>query len=280
MRLRWIWPWAAGLLCALPCLAQERVLTIDEALALARERAADVALARGRVEEARARQTQAGRRFQENPELEVNGGYRHAEDDYFDFDAALTQSLYGGRRRDARLAGAQAALDRAEAELAEVRRRLLRDVWTAFGRVLAAQTRAVLVSRSREAADALLAATERRYEAGEATALELNRARIAAAGARAEQGGGGGRRERGARRAEGAARAAPWRVRRGPRAASLPGPPWSWKPSWRDWIGGRTSSPWRPSCGKPRPRCCWARPSPGPAWGCAAAWPARRGRTS
>lgn len=188
MKLRWIWPWAAGLLCALPCLGQERVLTIDEALSLARERAADVALARGRVEEARARQTQAGRRFQENPELEVNGGYRRAGDDYFDFDAALTQSLYAGRRRDARLAGTQAALDRAEAELAEVRRRLLRDVWTTFARVLTARKRAALVSRSREAADALLSATERRYEAGEATALELNRARVAAAGARAEQG--------------------------------------------------------------------------------------------
>lgn len=175
-------------LYAFPGLSQERVLTIDEALALARERAADVAVARGRVEEARARQAQAGRRFQENPELEVNGGYRSADDDYFDFDAALSQSLYAGRRRSARLAGAQAAFDRAEAELAEVRRLLLRDVWTAFARVLMAGDRVALVSRSREAADALLSATERRYEAGEATALELNRARVAAAGARAEQG--------------------------------------------------------------------------------------------
>jgi outer membrane protein, heavy metal efflux system len=187
MKLCWVWPWAALCFYTLPGLGQERVLTIDEALALARERAADVALARGRVEEARARQAQAGRRFHENPELEVNGGYRRDEDDYFDFDAALSQSLYGGRRREARLAGTQAALDRAEAELAEVRRRLLRDVWTAFTRVLAARERGALVSRGREAADALLASTERRYEAGEATALEMNRARVAAAAARAEQ---------------------------------------------------------------------------------------------
>ena len=188
MRFRWVWPWAALFLYAFPGLSQERVLTIDEALALARERAADVALARGRVEEARARQAQAGRRFQENPELEVNGGYRRAEDDHFDFEAAVSQGLYAGSRRAARLAGAQAGLDRAEAGLAEVRRLLLRDVWTAFVRVLAAGERAALVSRSREAADALLTATERRYEAGEATALELNRARVAAAGARAGQG--------------------------------------------------------------------------------------------
>lgn len=188
MRLRWVWLWAALCLYALPGLSQERVLTIDEALALARERAADVALAQGRIAEARARQTQAGRRFQENPELEVNGGYRSAEEGYFDFETAVSQNLYAGRRRAARLVGAQAALDRAEAELAEVRRLLLRDVWTAFVRVLVAGDRVALVSRSREAADALLAATERRYEAGEATALELNRSRVAAAGARAEQG--------------------------------------------------------------------------------------------
>ncbi|HKV08640.1 MAG TPA: TolC family protein, partial [Thermoanaerobaculia bacterium] len=143
--------------------------------------------ARGRVEEARARQTQAGRRFQENPELEVNGGYRRAEDDFLDFEAAVSQGLYAGRQRTARLAGTQAALDRAEAELDEARRLLARDVGTAFVRILRARDRAALRTRNREAADALLAATERRYEAGEATALELNRARTAAASARAEQ---------------------------------------------------------------------------------------------
>ena len=117
MRFRWVWPWAALCLCALPGFGQERVLTIDEALALARERAASVVLAEGRIEEARARQAQAGRRFQENPAVEVNGGYRRAEDDFLDFEAAVTQDLDAGRRRSARLAGAQAALDRAEAEL-------------------------------------------------------------------------------------------------------------------------------------------------------------------
>jgi cobalt-zinc-cadmium efflux system outer membrane protein len=191
MRLRWLWPWAALCLCALPGLGQERVLTIDEALTLARERAVDVVLARGRIDEARARQAQAGRRFQENPALEVNGGYRRvgrAEDDDLDFEAAVSQDLYAGRMRAARLAGTQAALERAEAELADVRRLLLRDVWTAFVRVLAARDRAEVLARTRQAAGALLAATERRYDAGEATALEMNRARAAAATARAEQG--------------------------------------------------------------------------------------------
>jgi cobalt-zinc-cadmium efflux system outer membrane protein len=189
MRIRSVWPWATLFLCALPALGQERVLTLDEALALARERGTSIVLARGRVDEARARQAQAGRRFQTNPELEVNGGYRRAEDDFLDFEAAVSQDLYAGKQRSARLAGTRAGLERAEAELDEARRRLVRDVGTAFVRVLAARERAGFLARSREAANALRASTERRYEAGEATALELNRARVAAASARAEQSG-------------------------------------------------------------------------------------------
>jgi cobalt-zinc-cadmium efflux system outer membrane protein len=162
-------------------------LTLDDALALARERGAEVVLARGRIEEARARQAQAGRRFQETPVLEVTGGLRNAEADYLDFEAAVSQDLYAGRERAARLAATQAGLDRAQAELEEARRLLLRDVWTTFAHSLAAQDRVNLLTRSRQAADALLTATERRYEAGEATALEMNRARTAAASARAEQ---------------------------------------------------------------------------------------------
>jgi cobalt-zinc-cadmium efflux system outer membrane protein len=140
------------------------------------------------VEEARARQAQAGRRFQENPVVEMNGGYRRAEDDFLDFEAAVSQGLDPERRRSARLAGAQAALDRAEAEVEEARRLLLRDVRAAFVRHLVAQERVALLARSRQAADELLGSTERRSAAGEATDLELNRARTVAASARSAQG--------------------------------------------------------------------------------------------
>jgi cobalt-zinc-cadmium efflux system outer membrane protein len=187
MRLRCLWPWAALLLCAFPGFSQERVLTIDEALALAREQAASVILARGRIEEARAHQVQAGRRFQESPTVELNGGYRHAGADVLDFEAAVTQGLDSGPRRTARLAGTQAVLDRAEAELADARRLLLRDVWTTFVRASVAGDRVSYLIRSRQAAEELLATTERRFEAGEATALDQNRSRAAAASARADQ---------------------------------------------------------------------------------------------
>jgi outer membrane protein, heavy metal efflux system len=188
MRFRRVRLWAVLLLCALPGQSQGKPLTLEEALALARARAASVVLAEGRVEEARARQAQAGRRFQEDPVLDVTGGYRTEGDDVLDFETTVSQGLEGGSRRSARQAGAAAALGRAEAELAEARRGLLREVWATFVRALAAGEREALLARSREAADALLAATERRYEAGEATALEQNRARTAAAAARAAQG--------------------------------------------------------------------------------------------
>src|SRR4051812_19736311 len=104
MRFRWLW--AVLPLCALPAWGQPKaakVLTLEGALALARERGSAVILARGQIEEARARQAQAGRRFQEDPVLEVDGGYRRAGDDFFDFEAAVTQGLYAGRRRSARV---------------------------------------------------------------------------------------------------------------------------------------------------------------------------------
>jgi cobalt-zinc-cadmium efflux system outer membrane protein len=177
-------------LCAVPAWSQEkatRVLTLDEAMALAREQGRTVILARGRIEEARARQAQAGRRFQENPVLEATGGYRRADAGFLDFDATVTQGLYAGRRRSARVAGAQAALERTEAELSEARRLLLRDVWTTFARILVAQDRIALLTKNSQVVDALLAAIERRYQAGEGTALELNRARVAAVSAHAEE---------------------------------------------------------------------------------------------
>lgn len=185
MKLRW----ALLLLCAAPGLGQERSLTLEDALALAREKGVDVALARGRIEEARARQVRAGRRFQENPVLEVESGPRFGDGGgtSLDFAASVSQGLDSGRRRSARLAGTRAALERAEADLDEARRLLLKDAGTAFVRAQGERERIALLARSRQAADELLAALERRYEAGEATALELNRARTVAASARAEQ---------------------------------------------------------------------------------------------
>ena len=191
MKLRIARPWAVLLpmlaMGALPAAGQPGSWTLEEALARARDHGTDIALARGRLEEARARQALAGRRFQENPVLEVDGGYRRADDDFFDYEAAVTQGLTAGGRRAAGRAGAQAAVERAEAELDGAVRALARQVAATFLRALDARERSALLGRGRQAADELLAATERRDEAGEATALELNRSRATAAEARAAE---------------------------------------------------------------------------------------------
>lgn len=188
MRHRFAWPLAALLLLPAAGAAQERVLTLEEALSLARQRGVSAILARGRVEEARIRGLRAGRRFQENPVVEIGGGPRRAEeDDFFDYEVGVSQGFEPGARRTARVAGAEAAVERTQAELAEAERQLLREAGEAFLRAVAAEDRRAFLAHSRQAAEGLLAGTERRYEAGEATAIELNRSRIAAAAARAEE---------------------------------------------------------------------------------------------
>ena len=134
--------------------------------------------------------------------------------------------------------------------------------------------------RAARPSDELLAATERRYEAGEATALELNRARIAAAvrPGRAERGGSRG--ERGSRGAQG--RCSAWRPERLSRRAGLWRrlPRQAWKRCWPVSTGGPTSARSPPSCARPRPRSCWARPWAGRSLGPAAVWRGRRARRS
>ena len=102
MSFRCAWPWAALLLWSLPVAGQGKVVTLEEAVSLARERGVSVARAHGRVEEARALLAQAGRRFQENPVAELNGGYRRADEGFVDFEAAVSQGLDPARRRSAR----------------------------------------------------------------------------------------------------------------------------------------------------------------------------------
>jgi len=53
-----------------PCAAQADTLTLEQALALARERAPPVLSARRRIEDARGRVTGASAWFRENPVLE------------------------------------------------------------------------------------------------------------------------------------------------------------------------------------------------------------------
>ena len=175
-------------------LAQGDPLTLPEALTQARGRAATVLAAGGQVEEARARLLPASLRFRENPVVELGGGHRQAERTFTDFEIGISQGFEPEARRRARIAGAEAALEVAQAELEEVRRTYLGEVATVFVRGLAAEERFRLASQAERLAAELLAMTERRFEAGETTALELNRVRTAAARTRAERSAAEGER--------------------------------------------------------------------------------------
>ncbi len=177
----------AALLLPGPARPQERSLSLQEALELARTRAAAVIAATGRVEEARARLFPAARRLRENPVVEVEGGRRRAEETFTDYAVALSQGFEPASRRRARLAGAEAAVEIARAELDDTRRLYLGEVARAFFRAAAAVERLRIARLAAEVGDDLLATIERRAEMGETTALELNRARTAAARARAER---------------------------------------------------------------------------------------------
>ncbi len=184
-----MWLGAAGL-----ASAQESPLTLPDALGRARDRAAVVIQAAGRVDEARSRLLPAGRRFRENPAVELGAGRRQADTAYTDFEVAVSQAFEPAARRRMRLAGAGAAVATAEAELADVRRLYLGEVAAAFERTLAAQERLRLATQAETLATDLLTTAERRSEMGELTALELNRVRTAAARARAERSAAEGER--------------------------------------------------------------------------------------
>jgi outer membrane protein, heavy metal efflux system len=174
--------------------AQESPLTLQDALSIARARAAQVLAATGRVEEARARLFPAGRRFRDNPVVELGGGRRQAERTFTDYELAVSQGFEPGARRRARVAGAQAAVEAAEAGLEDTRRVYLGEAVSAFFRTVAAQERSRLSAETVRLTADLLKTIERRYEMGEITALDLNRARIAAARAQAEQSAAEGER--------------------------------------------------------------------------------------
>src|SRR5687767_87814 len=102
---------AAWLVLAVPARGQI-VLTMEDVAARARAQAAAVSVARARVAEAEAGLVDATARFRENPLLEASAGPRRGGSVTTDIDIGVSQALESGSRRRARMAGAQAAVDR------------------------------------------------------------------------------------------------------------------------------------------------------------------------
>jgi len=165
----------------------EEALTLEQALAVARERAPLILSARYRVVEARGRLAEAAVLLPENPEVSVSAGPRFTQGgELTDYEISLSQTLELGGRRAARIAGARAGVDREQASNSDVLRRLLQEVSAAFARGLAAQERLRIATAAEGLANELLEGMQRRHEAGDVPILDVNLARGSAARARAQ----------------------------------------------------------------------------------------------
>jgi cobalt-zinc-cadmium efflux system outer membrane protein len=174
-------------LFSLSCSGQETTLTLDQTLDMARTRAPLILSARARIEEARGRLKGASVLFQQNPAIETEAGPRLSSPKHFtDVDVAVAQEMEMGGRRKARIAGAEAGIDREIADSDEATRRLLREVASSFSRAVAAQERVRLLETTEKLAQEFLQIAERRYRAGDIAILEVNLSRTSAARARAE----------------------------------------------------------------------------------------------
>jgi cobalt-zinc-cadmium efflux system outer membrane protein len=178
---------AVVLLLPLACPAQDGALSLEQALELARQRAPVIVAARDRIEEVRGRLLGAEMRFRDNPVIEGAAGRRTSErGTTADADLGISQTFELGGRRTARIAGAQAEIEREIASSEDTTRRLLRDVAAVFLRSLAVQERLRSLEAASTLANDLLVAADRRFQAGDVPILDVNLARTVSARARSE----------------------------------------------------------------------------------------------
>ena len=171
----------AACLSSRAAAAQE--LTLDAALVLARERSFEVLASRRRVREAEARLSSRPA-LRDNPVVEGARGAREASP--ADFEVGLSQSFElggrGGSRRDANTA----ALEREQADAAQVEREVLREVRVAFVRGLHAAEWLRQARSLEDGAAELQRIVRRRHETGDVADLDLNVASSARARSRAD----------------------------------------------------------------------------------------------
>jgi cobalt-zinc-cadmium efflux system outer membrane protein len=159
-------------------------LTLDAAISRARTRAPGVVGAMRRLDEARARQRNQPF-LRDNPEVEAALGRRTGEGPD-NVQVGVSQTLELGGARGARRAQAVALVSRESAALADAQRGTLRDVASAFLRGLHAEERVRVAQVSETFAADLRRIAERRHEAGDVAALDVNTAVSALGRARAE----------------------------------------------------------------------------------------------
>jgi cobalt-zinc-cadmium efflux system outer membrane protein len=170
-----------------PSAVRAQGLTLDTALQQARESAPLLIAARARIDEARARVIDASQRWREQTLLEGGVGPRRGGGtSSVDGELAIEQVFETGGQRRARVAVAEANIDRETAAAEDATRRHLRDVAVAYLTAVGNDERRTLARNNQNLATELLRAMERRFELGDIAAMDVNLARIAAARAEAD----------------------------------------------------------------------------------------------
>nr|WP_255671939.1 TolC family protein [Corallococcus sp. AS-1-6] len=179
---------AAVILWPRPGGADPSRISLQDALALAREHAPALVQARARVRAAQGPLASAAPLLRENPQLDVQVGSRRLPtgDHGLDLAVGLAQPFELGGKQGLRREVARAGLSLEGARLRDAERLLLGDVAAAYLRLLQARERRKLVEAAAEAAERTVQATERRYAAGDVPAVDVNVAKVAHARARAE----------------------------------------------------------------------------------------------
>lgn len=167
--------------------ADDVSLTLDQALARARERAPAIAAAKRVIDEARGRLVGASVLLRDNPEIDGAAGARMTDSgNLLEGSVAVRQVFELGGRRSARMAAAGAAVDRETANSADVTRRVLRDTAIAFTDALYADQRERVAQEAVAMAEETHRVAQRRHEAGDVGPLDVNVASAALARARSE----------------------------------------------------------------------------------------------
>lgn len=179
---------AAACLWPRPGAAQPSELTLEEALALARQQAPAVLEAQGRVAEAQGPIAGAAPWLRDNPTLQAEAGprTRSGESRGLDWAIGLTQPFELGGKRGARRESARAGLVRESAHRQDTERLVLGEVMATFLRAVHARERRLLARAAEEASRRTAEAAQHRFEAGDVPVVDVHVARVALARARAE----------------------------------------------------------------------------------------------
>lgn len=166
---------------ASPLQAEERVLTLQQILATARENNGDLQALRwerGIIEAGRIR---VGLRSNPVLDLEVASGALTGSLEENRISIGVSQEFLTGGKRARRLAVADSELDRFAARLKELERLSLLEVKLGFYDLQSAQARVDLADKASGLSDQLLLVTRERLAAGDIAELEVNLAKVESA---------------------------------------------------------------------------------------------------